>query len=205
LPRGQVRSGRTRTSTTTGRNDGFVVSGSGPVARGYWTRQDLPFTYDLATQFPIADRWFCGVLGQTDPNRRYLIAATSVGMTDDIGTSRDFRPRRLIARAGQRHDLRPPELSTAAVSWADYNVNFPEGATMELVLTNDSAFGATNAKPIAQSSPTPRPGCSPVSACSTRTTRPSRRRTLRTSPWARRSSSQWSTPLAAHRRGRARD
>jgi phospholipase C len=25
-------------------------------------------------------------MGQTDPNRRYLIAATSAGMTDDIGT-----------------------------------------------------------------------------------------------------------------------
>lgn len=46
---------------------------------GYWARDDLPFTYDLATQFPIADRWFCSVLAQTDPNRRYLIAATSSG------------------------------------------------------------------------------------------------------------------------------
>ena len=52
---------------------------------GYWDAQDLPFTYGLATQFPIGDRWFCSVLGQTDPNRRYLIAATSMGMTDDIG------------------------------------------------------------------------------------------------------------------------
>jgi hypothetical protein len=27
------------------------------------------------------------VLGETDPNRRFLIAGTSAGMTDDIGTS----------------------------------------------------------------------------------------------------------------------
>jgi phospholipase C len=70
-----------------GRNDGFVVSNSGPVAMGYWTGQDLPFTYDLAARFPIGDRWFCSALAQTDPNRRFLIAATASGMTDDIGGS----------------------------------------------------------------------------------------------------------------------
>ena len=90
-----------------GTNQGFVISPSGAVSMGYWTGQDLPFTYDLATQFPIGDRWFCSVLGQTDPNRRYLIAATSVGMTDDIGESPgNFVPDALAAGAGQRHDLR---------------------------------------------------------------------------------------------------
>jgi phospholipase C len=54
---------------------------------GYWTERDLPFTYDLARQFPIGDRWFSSTLAQTDPNRRFLIAATAPGMTDDIGGS----------------------------------------------------------------------------------------------------------------------
>ena len=67
-----------------GRNDGFVKSGSGPVAMGYWTGEDLPWSYSLATIFPLADRWFASVLGQTYPNRRYLLAATSAGMVDDI-------------------------------------------------------------------------------------------------------------------------
>ena len=67
-----------------GHNDGFVKSGSGPVAMGYWTGADLPWSYSLATTFPLADRWFAPVLGQTYPNRRYLLAATSVGMVDDI-------------------------------------------------------------------------------------------------------------------------
>ena len=62
-----------------GRNDGFVESGSGPVAMGYWQQSDLPFYYSLAQVFPIADRYFCSVLGQTFPNRRYLISATSLG------------------------------------------------------------------------------------------------------------------------------
>jgi phospholipase C len=33
---------------------------------------------------PIADRYFCSVLGQTYPNRRYLLAATSIGQIDDF-------------------------------------------------------------------------------------------------------------------------
>ena len=50
---------------------------------GYWTRDDLPFTYSLASTFPIAGRCFSSLLGQTFPNRRYLIAGTSAGMTDN--------------------------------------------------------------------------------------------------------------------------
>ena len=66
-----------------GHNTGFVKSGSGPVAMGYWEKADLPFYYSLASTFPIADRYFCSVLGQTFPNRRYLMAATSLGMVND--------------------------------------------------------------------------------------------------------------------------
>src|SRR5215472_4617408 len=62
---------------------GFVRSASGPVAMGYWEKADLPFYYSLASTFPIADRYFCSVLGQTFPNRRYLMAATSLGMIND--------------------------------------------------------------------------------------------------------------------------
>ena len=58
-----------------GRNDGFVRSASGPVAMGYWTGQDPPWAYSLAATFPLADRWFASLLGQTQPNRRYLLAA----------------------------------------------------------------------------------------------------------------------------------
>jgi phospholipase C len=50
---------------------------------GYWGKFDQPFYYSLASTFPIADRYFSSVLGQTFPNRRYLLAATSLGMVDD--------------------------------------------------------------------------------------------------------------------------
>ncbi len=71
------------TQLASGHNTGFVRSGSGPVAMGYWEKADQPFYYSLASTFPIADRYFCSLLGQTFPNRRYLMAATSLGMVND--------------------------------------------------------------------------------------------------------------------------
>ena len=65
---------------------------------GYFLGADMPFTWGMARTFPIADRWFCSVLGQTDPNRRYLFAGTSLGLINDSFT--DGAPP-------QRHHLRP--------------------------------------------------------------------------------------------------
>jgi phospholipase C len=78
-----------------GRMDGFVRTPIDPltaeivggVAMGYWQAEDLPFYYSLYRSFPIADRYFCSLLGQTFPNRRYLLAATSIGQTDATTTT----------------------------------------------------------------------------------------------------------------------
>ena len=100
-----------------GRNDGFVVSSSGPVAMGYWTQVDLPWAYSLAGTFPLADRWFCSLLGQTYPNRRYLLAATSVGMTDDVVPEVALTP----APNGTIYD----RLDAYGISWRNYYSNLP--------------------------------------------------------------------------------
>jgi phospholipase C len=132
-----------------GKLDGFVVSNSGPVAMGYWTGQDLPFTYDLASKFPIGDRWFCSTLAQTDPNRRFLIAATAMGMTDDIGGSLgNLVPDTSLPSPANGTIFE--RLSSARISWYDYCQSFPTGATMELYPTNDAAYSETNVKPINQ-------------------------------------------------------
>jgi phospholipase C len=126
-----------------GRNDGFVRTPISPattrivggVAMGYWTGADLPFTYSLASTFPIADRWFSSALAQTDPERRFLVAATAAGMTDDIGTS----PGNAVPDAG----LATPdptifnELDTHGISWTDYAASYPTGATPELFPVTD--------------------------------------------------------------------
>jgi phospholipase C len=140
-----------------GANDGFVRTLIYPtaseivggVAMGYWTGDDLPFTYSLASRFPIADRWFSSVMGQTDPNRRYLIAATSAGMTDDIGNS----PGNLVADAS----LPAPaagtifnQLDLHGISWANYVADYPTGATPELFPTNDAASESVHHKEFSQ-------------------------------------------------------
>jgi phospholipase C len=94
-----------------GRNDGFVRSGSGPVAMGYWDGADQPFYYSMASAFPIADRYFCSVLGQTYPNRRYLIAATSIGQIDDTEPALTDYPAN-----GTIFD----SLNAAGITWRDY-------------------------------------------------------------------------------------
>jgi phospholipase C len=63
-----------------GRNDGFVRA-SGPVAMRFWERHDLPFTYSLVEHFPLGQRFFCSVLAQTYPNRRFFFTGTASGVT----------------------------------------------------------------------------------------------------------------------------
>src|SRR5947209_5961044 len=130
-----------------GRNDGFVISDSGPVSMGYWTRDDLPFTYDLATKFPIGDRWFASVLAQTDPQRRYLIAATSSGMTDDIGTS----PGNIVPDvnlAAPANGTIFDRFTTHGISWTDYTADYPLGTTANLYPLQGGVPAAVNHKPI---------------------------------------------------------
>ena len=97
-----------------GRNDGFVKA-SGPIAMRFWDKHDLPFTYSLVKHFPIGERYFCSVLAQTYPNRRFLFAGTSSGSVDDGRT----RSR----TGGQRHDLGPARQHR--VDWGNYYQNVP--------------------------------------------------------------------------------
>ncbi|HZD64997.1 MAG TPA: alkaline phosphatase family protein, partial [Acidimicrobiales bacterium] len=102
-----------------GRNDGFVRSASGPVAMGYWGPEDLPFYYSLAATFPVADRYFCSLLGQTYPNRRYLMAATSLGQVDDTRPGpTDYPPNGTIF----------DRLAAHRIPWRDYVSDLPTTA-----------------------------------------------------------------------------
>jgi phospholipase C len=65
-----------------GRGDGFVKASS-PVAMRFWDKTDIPFTYSLVEHFPIGERYFCSLLGQTFPNRCYQFSGTSSGTIND--------------------------------------------------------------------------------------------------------------------------
>ncbi|HVT21888.1 MAG TPA: alkaline phosphatase family protein, partial [Mycobacteriales bacterium] len=137
-----------------GKMDGFVRAQvsptiplrNGPVAMGYWTERDLPFTYDLATHFPICDRFFCSLLGATHANRRYLIAATSSGMVGDFETNTSELSSDLallLPANGTIFD----KLSLHGISWTDYCADWPLGATAELYPVND-VLTAVQKKPL---------------------------------------------------------
>lgn len=64
-----------------GSMDGFLSSksGNGPYAvntMGYYTRADLQYFYSVADAFTLCDNYFSSVLGPTDPNRLYSMAAS---------------------------------------------------------------------------------------------------------------------------------
>src|SRR5438034_4969351 len=71
--------------------DGFVVEAAaaakfqgsndttGIRAMGFYNADDLISHYFLATQFAVSDRWFAPAPIETELNRMYLVAATSVG------------------------------------------------------------------------------------------------------------------------------
>jgi phospholipase C len=66
-----------------GANDGFVTEHEGTHERevmGYFSREELPFTYWLADNFTLCDRWHASVMGPTCPNRAVLHAADAAGL-----------------------------------------------------------------------------------------------------------------------------
>lgn len=52
---------------------------NGKRALGYYDGSDLNYYYFMASNFATSDRWFSPVMALTQPNRMYLLAATSHG------------------------------------------------------------------------------------------------------------------------------
>ena len=72
-----------RTELDGGRMDGFLRAQSDVFSIGYYEEADVPFTPHAAKAFTTFDRFFCSLLGPTYPNREYMHAAQSYGMTDN--------------------------------------------------------------------------------------------------------------------------
>ena len=102
------------TSYAGGRMDGFVKSQSGPVSMGYFEPAVMPFVNSLAATFPVCDRYFCSVGAQTYPNRRFLMAGTSLGLiTDTFPPGRP--PNGTVFEALMAH----------SISWKNYYSTLP--------------------------------------------------------------------------------
>ena len=100
-----------------GKLDGFVRSPSGAAAMGYWDAADLPFYYGLANTFPLCDRWFASVLGQTHPNRRFLLCGSALGSVNTIVGESDIP----VPKNGTIVEM----LNRFGISWLDYNTVIP--------------------------------------------------------------------------------
>jgi phospholipase C len=111
-----------------GAMDGFVSSrlpidsNDAALSMGYYTRADLPYYYALADAFTICDNYFCSVMGPTDPNRLYTMAASldpdgknGGPILQTIVTNRTAVYGRLT------YTTMPEQLQARGISWKVYS------------------------------------------------------------------------------------
>ena len=103
---GGLMDGFARTSTSVP----STIDPTGTRVMGYYDQTDLPYYYELATQFATSDRFFSPVESNTLANRMYLFAGTSFGhIRPDIPPSGGWTQPTIFDR-----------LDAAGVSWRYY-------------------------------------------------------------------------------------
>jgi len=95
-----------------GAMDGFYTT-DGINAMGYYTADDLPFYYSLFETSTLCANYFCSLMGPTWPNRFYLAAGTSGGITTNGVWGYGVFDYPIIL------DL----LEAAGITWKVYNVS----------------------------------------------------------------------------------
>jgi phospholipase C len=110
-----------------GSMDGFVTSrlaidaNDAILTMGYYTRADLPFYYSVADAFTICDNYFCSVMGPTDPNRLYTMAAS----IDPDGKNGGPLIQTLVGNRSSfygrlTYTTMPEQLEARGISWKVY-------------------------------------------------------------------------------------
>ena len=95
---------------------GFDINGQRVM--GYYTDQDLPYYYFMATQFAMSDRWFSPVMTNTPANRLYSMAATSTGIVSKPLTK---------VNVPTIFD----QLQAAGITWKNYVPDYPNGSSLK--------------------------------------------------------------------------
>src|SRR5579871_968266 len=127
-----------------GAMDGFVTSkmalnqNAAILSMGYYTRADLAFYYALADAFTICDNYFCSVMGPTDPNRLYTMAAS----IDPDGTNGGPLLQTLVTNRASffgklTYTTMPEQLQARGISWKQYtspDETLASGVAMDNVL-----------------------------------------------------------------------
>src|SRR5437867_1989910 len=96
-------------------------AGDAALTMGYYARADLPFYYAVADAFTICDNYFGSVIGPTDPNRLYTVAASldpdgknGGPLLQTLSTNRPSFFGRLTYRT------MPEQLEARGISWKVY-------------------------------------------------------------------------------------
>ena len=101
-------------------SNAFEGPGNGILTMGYYTREDLAFSYALADTFTICDRYFCSVLGPTHPNRLFALSGTNDPDGLAGGPVLITNPDK-SAQFSASWESMPERLSAAGVPWKVYN------------------------------------------------------------------------------------
>jgi phospholipase C len=129
-------------SWNSGAMNGFVTSrvpinpNDATLTMGYYDRGDLPYYYALADAFTICDNYFCSVMGPTDPNRLYTMAAS----IDPDGKNGGPLLQTLITNRPSfygrlTYTTMPEQLQTRGISWKVYSS--PDAAVLNGILSNN--------------------------------------------------------------------
>jgi phospholipase C len=115
-------------SWNNGAMDRFVTSrlpinpNDAVLSMGYYTRADLPYYYALADAFTICDNYFCSVMGPTDPNRLYAMAAS---LDPDGKNGGPILQTIIINRTALygrlTYTTMPEQLQSRGISWKVYS------------------------------------------------------------------------------------
>ena len=108
--------------------DGFVTSrlainpNDAVLSMGYYNRGDLPYYYAVADAFTLCDNYCCSVIGPTDPNRLYAMAAS----IDPDGKNGGPLLQTLVSNRPSMfgkltYTTMPEQLQAKGVSWKIYS------------------------------------------------------------------------------------
>jgi phospholipase C len=92
------------------------------LTMSYYTRADLPYYYAVADAFTICDNYFCSVIGASDPNRLYTMAASidpdgknGGPLIETLGLNRSSFFGKLT------YPTMPEQLQARGISWKVYS------------------------------------------------------------------------------------
>ena len=111
-----------------GAMNGFVTSrlatngNDAALTMGYYTRTDLPYDYAVADAFTLCDNYFSSVIGPTDPNRLYTMAAS----IDPAGRNGGPLLQTLVLNRQSfygklTYTTMPEQLQARGISWKVYS------------------------------------------------------------------------------------